>query len=225
MSDHRNRRSESRDSRQAGDSAQCPACGLSMAPAAYRCPRCWITICFNCRRELRVHQYQCVNQQCDLYAKPLCDACTFEVPQMGPRSRQELAEPEKQVLVSPERQVMVDPGKPGGYSDRGQGVNPVTVGCSGIVAGAIGAFVLGLLGATIGLQGEFFCWGWVVVAVAVGCWVYKLQYENWKVPPVPPTYRTVPAEYRTVPPVYRTVTETVEVGRTRCCIACRQATQ
>jgi hypothetical protein len=83
-----------REYRRVGDTAKCPACGASMDPEAYRCPKCRIYFCFKCRRRVqpRDPQYQCMNQQCDQYGKLLCNACVVEVPVMGDRTREVLVE-------------------------------------------------------------------------------------------------------------------------------------
>jgi len=72
-----------------GDTAKCPACGVSMDAEAYRCPRCRIYFCFKCRRRVqtRDQQFQCLNQQCRYHGKLLCNACVVDEPNLQVRSR------------------------------------------------------------------------------------------------------------------------------------------
>jgi hypothetical protein len=91
------------DYRRIGDTAKCPACGVSMDPQAYRCPKCRIYFCFKCRRRVqpRDPQYQCMNQQCGQYGKLLCNACVVEAPVMGDRPKQILVEEGKPAYTKP----------------------------------------------------------------------------------------------------------------------------
>jgi hypothetical protein len=167
--------------RRVGDTAKCPARGVSMDPDAYRCPKCRIYFCFKCRRRVqsRDPQYQCMNQQCELYGKLLCNACIVEVPQMGDRSRQELVEAGKRVKVVPAK------------------VLPLVF------------FIILVVSFGAGLNFGLPWWGGIVGGVIFATMVAGLlsnltEYEQ---------------------PVYRTVTENVEVGRSKCCIACKQAVE
>jgi len=71
--------------RRMGDTAKCPACGWSMDPQAYRCPKCRIYFCYKCRARVaeRDEQFQCADQSCECYGKLLCSACTVMVPEYG----------------------------------------------------------------------------------------------------------------------------------------------
>jgi hypothetical protein len=73
--------------RRVGDTAKCPACGTSMDPQAYRCPKCRIYFCFKCRVRVpeRAPQFQCADQSCEYYGKLLCQACTVMVEQELPQ--------------------------------------------------------------------------------------------------------------------------------------------
>lgn len=56
---------------------KCPTCGCRVDADAYRCPKCMIYFCFQCRRRVAVNdcQYQCLNQKCNYYGKLLCTIC------------------------------------------------------------------------------------------------------------------------------------------------------
>ncbi len=170
-----------RQYRRMGDTAKCPACGVPMDPAAYRCPRCLIYFCYKCRRRVqqRDPQFQCMNQQCEQYGKMLCNACIVEVPVMGDRSRQELVEDGKHVQTVPDAMI--------GWA----------------------FFIVMGIGFGTGLYFGLPWWGGLVGGLILGGilagWLSSLT------------------EYKQ--PVYRTVTENVEVGQSKCCIACRQAVQ
>ncbi|NLX96752.1 MAG: hypothetical protein GXY83_11295 [Rhodopirellula sp.] len=77
-----------RDYRRIGDTAKCPACGISIDAEAYRCPKCRIYFCFKCRVRVteREPQFQCADQSCQYYGKLLCAACTVMVPQDLPQT-------------------------------------------------------------------------------------------------------------------------------------------
>jgi hypothetical protein len=47
-----------------------------------------------------------MNQQCPQYGKLLCNGCTVEVPRMGERAQQELAEPGKTIRMVPSKVVL-----------------------------------------------------------------------------------------------------------------------
>ena len=68
---------EGKSYRRVGALEKCPACGVSVDPGAYRCPRCLIYFCFKCRRRVQKgdDQFQCLNQQCDYHGKLLCSNC------------------------------------------------------------------------------------------------------------------------------------------------------
>jgi hypothetical protein len=170
-----------RQYRRVGNTAKCPACGVPMDPDAYRCPRCLIYFCFKCRRRVqqRDAQFQCMNQQCEQYGKMLCNACIVEVPVMGDRTRQELAQGGEDVKYVP----------------------MAVVRWSFIVLFGIASAVGLAMGLTI--------WGALAFGVIVGVVVAGFLFNQ-----------TVYKQ-----PVYRTVRESVEVGRSKCCIACRQAVQ
>lgn len=172
---------DDRQYRRVGDTAKCPACGVSMDADAYRCPKCRIYFCFKCRRRVqpRDEQFQCMNQQCGYYGKLLCNACTVEVPQMGDRSRQVLVEDGKNVNVVP----------------------PAAVAWAFFIVLAV-AFGAGLY---FGLPWWGGLVGGVILGAIVSAWLANMT------------------EYKQ--PVYQTVTENVEIGRSKCCIACRQAVE
>ena len=67
--------------RRHGDLEKCPACGWQLDASAYRCPKCRIYFCYNCRVRVseRERQYQCANQACGCYGKLLCNACVVSV--------------------------------------------------------------------------------------------------------------------------------------------------
>ncbi len=172
---------ENRTYRRMGDTAKCPACGVSMDADAYRCPKCRIYFCFKCRRRVqpRDPQYQCMNQQCEQYGKLLCNACIVEIPQMGERSREDLVQPGQNVKVVPANVL--------------SWVFFITLGLS---------FAAGLY---FGLP----WWGGIVGGI-----IFSGIVAGWL---------STLTEYKQ--PVYRTVTENVEVGRSKCCIACKQAVE
>lgn len=74
--------------RRVGDTAKCPACGVSMDPEAYRCPKCRIYFCFKCRDRIpeREPQFQCADQSCSYYGNLLCASCTVMVRQELPQT-------------------------------------------------------------------------------------------------------------------------------------------
>jgi hypothetical protein len=63
--------------RRRGDVSKCPICGSSVDPEAFHCPHCHNYFCFHCRARLLPSdvQLQCRDQNCDYYAKPLCNVC------------------------------------------------------------------------------------------------------------------------------------------------------
>lgn len=74
--------------RRVGDTSKCPACGISMDPDAYRCPKCRIYFCFKCRVRIPEceSQFHCADQSCDCYGKLLCAACTIIIKQELPQT-------------------------------------------------------------------------------------------------------------------------------------------
>jgi hypothetical protein len=120
-----------------------------------------------------------MNQQCGYYGKLLCNACVVEVPQMGDRSRQVLAEEGRSVKIVP----------------------------SSAVVWAF--FVVLALGLGAGLYSGLPPWGGLIGGAIVGA-IVAAGLANM-------------TQYKQ--PVYKTVVENVEVGRSRCCLACRQAVE
>ena len=120
-----------------------------------------------------------MNQQCGNYGKLLCNACLVEVPQMGERSRQVIAEEGRTVNVVPAK---------------------VAVWVF---------FIVFAIAFAIGLYFRLPWWGGLIAGAVLGGivagWLANMT------------------DY--IQPVYKTVTETVEVGRSKCCIACRQAVE
>jgi hypothetical protein len=181
--------------RRVGDTAMCPACGVSMAPEAYRCPRCLIYFCFKCRRRVaqRDPQFQCVNQQCEQYGKLLCSICVVDMPQMGDRTRSEL----------------VKTGVTGIFKPAFTNADLVLAFGSVVVALSLLAAVFG---AAAGPDGPTTVFTGAVISIILGAALAAyMSSQKVRAPDVPA--------------VYRTVTESVEVGRSKCCIACRQAAQ
>jgi len=153
--------------RRVGDTAKCPACGVSMDPEAYRCPKCRIYFCFKCRRRVqpRDPQFQCMNQQCDQYGKLLCNACVVEVPVMGDRSRP----------------VLVEAEKPGYHK---QSVSGAAIYWSSAIASGV-IFAVGMY---FGLPWWGAALGGLVLAVILAGWLGSLQ--DW-IAAVPAVYTTV----------------------------------
>ena len=159
-----------RQYRRIGQTAKCPACGVSMDPEAYRCPKCRIYFCFKCRRRVqpRDAQYQCMNQQCKYYGKLLCSVCVVEVPRMGEQTRA--------------IRVRAFDGL-------------ATCGTSLLVF--ILVFTLAL---ACGLPSWGAGIGGVVLTSILAGWMSRFTIDQ-------------------------SVKETVEVGRSKCCIACKQAVE
>jgi Na+/melibiose symporter-like transporter len=60
------------------DTAKCPACGWTIDPEAYRCPKCAIYFCYRCRARVGKHesQFQCITSGCSYHGKLVCYRCS-----------------------------------------------------------------------------------------------------------------------------------------------------
>ncbi len=74
------------DPQRLGDIQKCPACGSTVDPGAYCCPKCRNYFCFRCRARLlgTEPQFQCVNQDCDYHGKLVCGTCDPQVKKEEP---------------------------------------------------------------------------------------------------------------------------------------------
>lgn len=167
--------------RRAGDTAKCPACGVSMDPEAYRCPKCRIYFCFKCRRRVQQgdEQFQCMNQQCEYYGKLLCNACVVEVPQLGSRTRKEVI------------------GHRSNWVDVFDLAFHLVFSKLFLIAAGV-TFLFWSMGM-----------GWLSLVIVGAFSITSLYYFLLTALEKNPVYKNI-------------VDENVEVGRSKCCIACRQ---
>lgn len=180
--------------RRSGNIQKCPACGVPMDPDAYRCPRCLIYFCFKCRRRVqqRDPQFQCMNQQCGQYGKLLCGACVVEEPVTEDRPRQELVKARE--LVKASEIVGTIPKRV---------IKWTFIFIFGI------AVIAGI-------------WIWIITRIwfGIGCGLAGFFLAGFTAEWLDSRKERTKSVF--AEPEFRTVIEKVEVGRRKCCIACRQ---
>jgi hypothetical protein len=61
-----------------GEESRCPTCWWEIDSEAYYCPKCQTYFCSECLAQISKseEQYQCWNQSCVCYGKPVCDVCS-----------------------------------------------------------------------------------------------------------------------------------------------------